>query len=133
MTGGSARRAAAARTRAYHINFDLVPLGIGEIYRQRVAVSGLADRRDALVPDPAEDFLQLVEIAHLERQPGTDRGAHEFLLKLNPAGIDRAIQSGKSKNLHQPLGLMSPFTTSQERGLRNRLQAAQVSPFFGWS
>jgi len=31
------------------------------------------------------------------------------------------------------LGLMSPATTSQDRGLRNKLQAAQVSPFFGRS
>jgi len=28
---------------------------------------------------------------------------------------------------------MSPATTSQDRGLRNKLQAAQVSPFFGRS
>jgi len=49
------------------------------------------------------------------------------------ACIYRALQSGKSKNLHQPSGLMSPATTSQDRGLRNKLQAAQVSPFFGRS
>jgi hypothetical protein len=44
-----------------------------------------------------------------------------------------AHQSGKSKNLHQPFGLMSPCTTSQDRGGRNSVQAAQVSPFFGRS
>jgi len=44
-----------------------------------------------------------------------------------------AVQSGKSKNLHQPLGLMSPRTTSQDRGGRNKVQAAQLKPLFGRS
>jgi hypothetical protein len=40
-------------------------------------------------------------------------------------------QSGRSKNLHQPLGLMSPATISQPRGGRNNEQTSQTSPFFG--
>jgi hypothetical protein len=44
-----------------------------------------------------------------------------------------ADQSGKSKNLHQPFGLMSPCTTSQDRGGRNKVQAAQVRPLLGRS
>jgi hypothetical protein len=48
--------------------------------------------------------------------------------------LDRSfLQSGKSKNRHQPLGLMSPATTTQARGGRNNAHPAQLNPPFGWS
>jgi hypothetical protein len=49
------------------------------------------------------------------------------------SGKDEVPQSGKSKNLHQPFGLMSPATTWQDRSGRNRVQAAQARPPFGRS
>jgi hypothetical protein len=42
-------------------------------------------------------------------------------------------QSGRSKNRHQPLGLIGPATTAQAAGGRNSAQAAQLNPFFGRS
>jgi hypothetical protein len=45
----------------------------------------------------------------------------------------REVQSGRSKYLHHPLGLVSPSTTWHDRGGRNRLQAAQSRPLFGRS
>jgi hypothetical protein len=44
-----------------------------------------------------------------------------------------ARQSGRSKNLHQPFGLISPATTWHDRGGRNKLQAAQARPLLGRS
>jgi hypothetical protein len=43
------------------------------------------------------------------------------------------LQSGKSKNRHQPLGLISPATTAQARGGRKSAHAAQLNPPFGRS
>src|SRR4051812_13776918 len=40
-------------------------------------------------------------------------------------------QSGMSKNLHQPFGLMSPSTISQAWGGRNWAQTSQARPFLG--
>jgi hypothetical protein len=59
---------------------------------------------------------------------GTEKDSSLFSGKKLLAG-----QSGKSKNLHQPFGLMSPSTTSQDRGGRNKVQAAQMRPLFGRS
>jgi hypothetical protein len=36
-------------------------------------------------------------------------------------------QSGKSNSLHQPVGLMSPFTTLQLRGRMKNVQTAQLN------
>src|SRR6516164_9864058 len=83
------------------------------------------------------------------RRTGQDRAKHliyiSFLVSgcafrelkksfpLSAAERTKYLQSGKSKNLHQPFGLMSPATTWQDRGGRNRVQAAQVRPPFGRS
>jgi hypothetical protein len=40
-------------------------------------------------------------------------------------------QSGKSKNLHQPVGLISPLTTLQLRGRMKNEQTAQLNKPFG--
>jgi len=47
--------------------------------------------------------------------------------------MGRISQSGKSKKRHQPFALILPTTTTQAAGGRNKAQAAQLSPFFGWS
>jgi hypothetical protein len=44
-----------------------------------------------------------------------------------------AFQSGKSKSLHQPVGLISPLTTLQPRGRMKKVQTAQLSKSFGVS
>jgi hypothetical protein len=36
-------------------------------------------------------------------------------------------QSGKSNSLHQPVGLISPFTTLQLRGRIKNVQTAQLN------
>jgi hypothetical protein len=45
--------------------------------------------------------------------------------------MGRISQSGKSKKRHQPLGLITPATTTQAAGRRNKAQAAQLSPALG--
>jgi hypothetical protein len=45
--------------------------------------------------------------------------------------MGQAAQSGKSKNRHQPVGLIAPATTAQAAGGRNSAQAAQLRPAFG--
>jgi hypothetical protein len=42
-------------------------------------------------------------------------------------------QSGKSKSLHHPVGLISPLTTLQLRGLTKSVQAAQLNMPLGVS
>ena len=52
------------------------------------------------------------------------QGAHKHLFPS---------QSGKSNSLHQPVGLMSPSTTFQLRGLTKSVQAAQLNMPLGVS
>jgi hypothetical protein len=48
------------------------------------------------------------------------------LVLFKPSG-----QSGKSKNLHQPVGLISRLTTLQLRGRMNNVQTAQLNKPLG--
>src|SRR5580704_14926137 len=70
-----------------YVDLDRVALGVGEIYRQRVAVAGLADLGDAGIADTTLRLLELVEIGDFERQ--LIDGAHT--LRRAPRNDDELV------------------------------------------
>jgi hypothetical protein len=84
-----------------------------------------------LPPEPAESY-QEPDLAWFSVYRTVHSGIESNLSAVG-SGKDDVPQSGKSKNLHQPFGLMSPATTWHERGGRNRVQAAQARLPFGRS
>ena len=99
----------------------VVPLGSGEIDRQVVAVAGLADCRDAFVPRPAKDFLQLVEIRDLERQLVDRRGAFR-----RPAGYGSSI--GQIKKFAPATGADVAFYDRAGAGLTEQAASGASQP-----
>jgi hypothetical protein len=75
---------------------------------------------------------QAIDLQHISNAWRSPSGSGKYFSLLAGKKLP-ADQSGKSKNLHQPFGLMSPCTTSQDRGGRNKVQAAQVRPLLGRS
>jgi hypothetical protein len=84
-----------------------------------------------LSPDSAESY-QEADLACFLDYRSVHSGAERIFSAVG-SGKDDVPQSGKSKNLHQPFGLMSPATTWHELGGRNRVQAAQARPPLGRS
>jgi len=84
-----------------------------------------------LPPDSAESHQEADLSRFLDRW--TVHSGVERIFSAVGSGKDDVPQSGTSKNLHQPFGLISPATTWHDRGGRNRVQAAQARPPLGRS